>query len=483
MDVNLRVARRLATAAIALVAVALVYMPGAAVSAALAPVSAYSIAAPKSVAPSGLLARALVPAGAPCPDLVADGRRLRTHIRLAGTTTAGAFSSLVACDRVLPPGTKVATIGGLTIPASMPACVRSMAILGDTGCRLKKGNPVQACSSPASWPTATIARRVANSRPDVILFLGDFTYREMECPVASLRLCAGSPSPIAGMPFKDSAATWLVDTLIPLAPMLRVAPLIIVRGNHELCSRGGNGYLLLFDPRPDTATLCAPTAGPDGSLVPATPPPTNPYVVDLPISAGRTTRLILTDSADGSDAGITAQAPLLRVGYRKANEFARPQRGVEPWLVVHQPSLGIVPVEDVSATSPWGTQDQAAASVGLLSRYRMIMSSHIHLAEAVQVPGQPGQLILGNGGTQLELVPSVTVPTYGQLQNPDSSPSIAGVPPYPPASRVWSDIRFGYTIAHPGAQPGQWNFRLRGVSGDLFATCTLRGRDLTCQNT
>ncbi len=140
-------------------------------------------------------------------------------------------------------------------------------------------------------------------------------------------------------------------------------------------------------------------------------------------------------------------------------------------------------MEDVSATSPWGTQDQAAASVGLLSRYRMIMSSHIHLAEAVQVPGQSGQLILGNGGTQLELVPSVTVPTYGQLQNPDSSPSIAGVPPYPPASRVWSDIRFGYTIAHPGAQPGQWNFRLRGVSGDLFATCTLRGRDLTCQNT
>ncbi len=171
--------------------------------AAPSPVAAYSLAAPTSVATSGLVARAVVPAGSPCPRLMADGRALPMHWRRAAGGTGAAFSPVMVCERVIPPGTASAAVGGLTIPAAMPGRVDRIGIFDDSGCRIRAGSVTQDCADDRAWPLTRISRRLAASDPDVVLVPGDFFYRETACPGDEQPLCAGSPPPVGGMPFTD----------------------------------------------------------------------------------------------------------------------------------------------------------------------------------------------------------------------------------------------------------------------------------------
>ena len=46
-------------------------------------------------------------------------------------------------------------------------------LVGDTGCRLKDGRPIQACNDPVAWPFAAIARSIAGKPADLAIHLGD----------------------------------------------------------------------------------------------------------------------------------------------------------------------------------------------------------------------------------------------------------------------------------------------------------------------
>lgn len=433
------------------------------------PIAAYSLAAPTSVAPSGLVARAVVPAGSACPSLVADGRALPMQWRRAAPNTGAAFAPVLVCNRVIPKGTESALVGGLAIPASMPRRVQRIGIFDDSGCRILTGAVTQDCANDRAWPLARISRRVAASRPDVVLVPGDFFYRESGCPAAQQALCAGSPPPVGGMPFTDQAYGWIADALLPMQPVLRAAPLIVSRGNHEDCWRGGNGYMLFMDPMPGTWDDCAPVPGPGGTLV-APEIATAPYAIDLPVSTGRTLRLVITDSAPGSDTRVTSAAAVMAPRFAQAARLATPARGRESWLITHRPPFGYV---SSTLVRPGGTPwpgDIVAATAGTLGNYRMIVSGHLHIAQAVQIPGQPGQLVLGNGGTELDPPTGYELPTTGP----------AG---YPAPSRAWTLVEFGYAIAQPGRAPGRWTMRLRDIDGRQQATCGLAGRELTCAPT
>ncbi len=82
---------------------------------------------------------------------------------------------------------------------------------------------------------------------DAGIDLGDLYDREMACPSTNNAQCGGSPAPLRDVPFTDSGWGWVADVLV-------------LRGNHELCSRGGNGTFLLFDPAADSGDRCAPKA-------------------------------------------------------------------------------------------------------------------------------------------------------------------------------------------------------------------------------
>lgn len=453
-------------------------------------VAAYTLVAPKEVAASQLVARVVLPRGAGCPNLrVQVGsatRRLAMAPRNPGVAALPAFASLQVCDRAIPSGARSASILGRSIPAALPARVDSIALAGDSGCRIK-GSAVQNCNDPAEWPLARISEQIARDKPDLVAYLGDFLYRESACPASMTALCGGSPAPLPGYPFVDSDYSWLADALVPMAPMLPVAPIVVLRGNHEICERGGNGYFLLFDPRPDTAATCNPVVGHNGALTVPAYAVTPTWAATIPVRAGsgtRNLRMAVADSSYGSDSTVTSWAATQRTSYQQAADLTSPKSKRESWLLTHKPVFSYV-TTDYAATNPpswtvWTSLDQTAASQGLLDNYSMILSSHNHLFQAVQIPGQPASVIVGNGGTSLDPPTGYPVPAYGPLGTPAGAPLQPGIAPYPAPTYGFTSVQFGYVIASPGRASGNWTLSVRDTAGKQVRSCRLATRTIGC---
>ena len=65
--------------------------------------------------------------------------------------------------------------------AVLAAHPQRIVVLGDTGCRLK-GAALQACNDPAQWPFPQLAAAAASLKPDLVIHVGDYLYRESACP-------------------------------------------------------------------------------------------------------------------------------------------------------------------------------------------------------------------------------------------------------------------------------------------------------------
>ena len=137
-------------------------------------------------------------------------------------------------------------------------------MIGDTGCRLK-GKEIQACNDPTAYPFAKTAQLAAAWKPDLVLHVGDYHYRENECP-ASAPGCEGSP-------WGYGWDAWSADFFSPGAPLLNAAPMVMVRGNHENCFRAGQGWMRFLDPTrsPPRATATIPLATGPATILPPSP--------------------------------------------------------------------------------------------------------------------------------------------------------------------------------------------------------------------
>ena len=100
------------------------------------------------------------------------------------------------------------------------------------------------------WPAAA-----AKFKPDLVIHVGDYLYRESACPPGN-QGCAGSP-------WGDNWTTWKADFFDPAAPLLAAAPIVLVRGNHEDCKRAGPGWTRLQGP---TAFDCRALHGASAAL-------------------------------------------------------------------------------------------------------------------------------------------------------------------------------------------------------------------------
>lgn len=446
------------------------------------PLAVYALVTPREQVASGLIARVVLPAGVGCPPLETQRRTEQGLLwseepmreRRAGATTLQAFGSLLVCEAALPERALAARIAGRRLPAALPPRIDKLAIFGDTGCRLL-GNTIQACNDPAAWPLAPVAQAIVRQRADVAIFLGDFYYRESACPSANNNQCGGSPAPLAGAPFTDSGWGWVADALVPMGPLLESLPLVVLRGNHELCGRGGNGYFLLFDPAFGTAERCAPSAS---GTAPVVYSPTT--AVDLQISGSRRLRLVNVDSANGDDGAINAgilvhQRPLFAQARRLA------AGAPEAWLLTHRPVNAVTSTAYLPTppgdTATWSSLTQTAASDGLLAPFQLMLSSHLHIAQVVQVPGQPGQIVLGNGGTELD-PPAYPMPPYGPLATNTGQPVQPGWKPLPKATVLATWLRFGAMIAEPTSRG--WRFTMQDQNGEPFARCRLERRQVSC---
>ncbi|MBA3810226.1 MAG: metallophosphoesterase [Caulobacteraceae bacterium] len=377
----------------------------------------------------GAEARAVTTEAA-CPPLRVDGRALAMRERSA---PSGAFPNRV-CGAALPKGARRAAVGKTALPIPKPRPDR-LVILGDSGCRLK-GAAAQHCNDPTGWPFAKVASLAAARRPDLVIHVGDYYYRETPCP-AREAACAGSP-------FGDRWATWKAELFDPAQPLLAAAPWVFARGNHEDCKRGGAGWFRLLD------AAAKPRACPARS---------DTFAVDV----GGVT-LFVVDSADTNDIFATAGSVGAFAG--GLEPLKSRDRRAPAWIVTHRPVWDAIRFGDILSDGIVNATERAAVRGRDLGGIALILSGHVHNFTALGFgENRPAQLVVGTGGDLMALN-DTPPPATGQVK-------IDGL-----AARAFTMGRFGYFLFD--RKGADWVGTFHDLTDAVAATCRLHGRDLSC---
>jgi predicted phosphodiesterase len=323
---------------------------------------------------AGFEARLVTDAPA-CPVLHTD----KGDLAMTARATATADFPQV-CAAAIPAGAVRGDIAGAALPLSVAKPERIL-VLGDTGCRIK-GGALQACNDPDKWPFPRLAEAAAALKPDLVIHVGDYLYRESPCPPGN-QGCAGSP-------WGDNWATWQADFYTPAAALLKAAPIVLVRGNHEDCRRTGPGWLRLQGPS---------AFDPAASCIPHLPV----YSVDL-----GALRLAVMDDATAQDDRFDRDQSVV---------YAAELTGLAAipapvWFVHHRPiwaaitgPLGI-PVGGNLALIDAVRVVTQSGSAPIASNVELMLSGHIHSFEAINYDGKvPPQIVAGNGGDNLHATP------------------------------------------------------------------------------
>jgi hypothetical protein len=338
---------------------------------------------------------------------------------------------------VVPFGVTEASVGAQVLPLPYGPLKR-IAVIGDTGCRLNEWEKkYQACNNPAAWPFATVAEAVVAWQPDLIVHVGDYLYRESPCPVDGPD-CAGSP-------FGDNWETWDADFFGPAKPMLGAAPLIFMRGNHETCDRNPEGWFRFLDPGVYDAA-CQKFTPPYVSVV-------NGFVYAA------------MDSAEAADDNDTPEEAREYASQFDQLAHIAPEGA---WLITHRPVWGILDgktgeIEVDNATFAADRQELVA------DKFALILSGHIHLAEtlAFDVDSErPPQIISGNSGTGLDIVPSAS-PSASELGDPN-------------VEEAETLSSFGFLTLEPSGD--KWVATQRDANGSALRTCVLHLPEIACES-
>jgi predicted phosphodiesterase len=386
-----------------------------------------------------------------CPAIQIDGRSA-TMTRRVNT---GTFEALV-CEQTIPAGTATAKINGQALP--LPSWTRKekplIVVIGDTGCRVKQGGEdstvpggkwnIQDCASPKDWPFQEVAGHAAAEKPDLVIHVGDYLYRETVC--TGVKGCPGGPS-------GNSLETWEADFFDPARRLLLAAPWVFVRGNHEDCSRAGDGWFTLLDPRPiNTCTnYSEPYLLKTNLGVPLVVLDTNP-ALDAPCKQ--------------SDKACIAQIAEQIGTYTKAFETISSWNLQHAWLLTHKP------VWSVKAGGPDGIQVLNVVEETAWKQHRpqgidLLLAGHTHTFEMIGFDPKSDhamQLVVGNSGTKL-----VTPLTYDS-----SAPAVREA-----QIQEFRKIQdFGYTTLTPVA--GGWNVLAHERDGKVQIACDVTSGKAHC---
>ena len=421
----------------------------------------------------GVAQARVITADAACPAIRVDGRSAPMNVRAAAATlaqrptaSAAALSKpsefpVTVCEASLPRGVRAASVLGRALPLPK-AEARRILVIGDTGCRLKAADKAyQACNDPDAYPFGRIARSAAAWKPDLIVHVGDYEYRETPCP-ANQAGCAASP-------WGYGWDAWDADFFIPGAPLLAVAPLVLARGNHEDCARAGQGWFRLLDPRPLAAGRDCNDPTRDLETDDSAP-----YAVPL----GGGAQIVVMDLSAAPNTALKPGDPRLAL-YRADFQALKALAGhaATTLMVTHKPILGFGAEAAIAGgklfggnpaiLSAFALEDPALLPKGV----DVLLAGHIHLWEQVSFSSDhPSQFITGFSGTQEDVVP------LPERLPADARPAPGAIPD---AFSSWT-AGFGYmTLERTG--PRAWRALVRDVEGKVVNRCRIQGRHSSCE--
>ncbi|MBW8844488.1 MAG: metallophosphoesterase [Burkholderiales bacterium] len=365
--------------------------------------------------------------------------------------------TLRACEAAWPTDAASVQVGGVTLQA--PAAeARRIVVIGDTGCRLKASDHAyQSCNDAADWPFPRVLARALALKPDLVIHVGDYHYRESPCP-ALLPGCAGSP-----WGYGDD--TWQADFFQPARALLAAVPWVFVRGNHEACARAGQGWLRYLDAETGAARVCEPEVA-AGSVNNADF--TAPFAVPL----SPRSQLIVFDSSEvGSATPPVASSAWTHWREQLDRVAVLTQDRAQSLFVNHHPSLAFSP-------NLLGTAKPAHSGLTPLLQdsqpgrlfpagVEATIHGHIHMHQAMGfATNQPATLVIGNGGSaglghvnaaaalKTELAPGARLETF--------------------------EAHTDYGLSLLTATPEGWQLQAFDALGQPLASCTLAGQKLRC---
>ena len=374
-----------------------------------------------------VVARIVVNTPQDCPEIQIDGASKPMALR--PNMPEGLRP---ACEIEIPAGAKSASVNSrpLILPKYNPTEVIAM---GDTGCRIK-GRQIQSCNDPEFWPFRDVASSAAGEKPNLVIHVGDYLYRESPCPEDSQTQCGGSP---VGYGW----AAWNADFFEPAANLLSAVPWAFTRGNHEDCERAWQGWFYYLDPRPW-----------DGTCQEFSPV----YIVRL-----GNFQLVMLDSAsinenivdDGQLGILVKQLSSLQVK--------------DAWLATHHPFWGFYPDRRSGLAKPTTPVLEEAWNKTDPKNIGLILSGHVHLFEYVSLDhGRPPQIVAGDGGTEMDVPIEISL----------KGTNIRGAT----VSGDKIKERFGYTLLTKEGK--YWHLELKDWHRKLLVTCTVPEGSESCQS-
>ena len=419
----------------------------------------------------GVPAVRIITVASTCPDVDVDGAPQRMSVRappateaLRPTLSTPALSKpsafpVLTCELTLTAAVSRAAVGGRALPLPKRSPQR-IVVIGDSGCRLQAFSGVnQACNDPEAWPFARVAAAAAATRPDLVIHVGDYHYRETACPPGNAG-CAASP-------WGYGWDAWDADLFTPARALLSVAPWIVVRGNHESCNRAGQGWWRFLDPRPLVPGRdCNAVVNDDiGDF-------SDPYAIPFAADA----QFIVFDSSKVGYAPLAVTDSMYKTYIAQMRMAFRLGAGIpHNFFMDHHPILGFAPDTNQTPTGVYpgnGSLQSVLAPINgerlFPSNFEALISGHFHLFEIVSYSTpQPTQLISGNGGA------------WADVALPRELPMGATPSPGALIGSIVSTNESGFLIIEPGAD-GAWRIEARDRRGQLFTTCALRDGKTRC---
>ena len=366
-----------------------------------------------------------------CPVATLDGVAVPLAQRGTVTTPAQAsqtyFQVLMCEASVSAFGHSTVVVNGVTLkmPVTNP---QRILIIGDTGCRVTAAvSGTQNCNDPTQFPLQYVANYASTFKPDLIVHVGDFFYREQPCPTGFTG-CAGNP-------VFDNWDSWNADWFSPATNLMSAAPMAITRGNHESCNRGAHGWFRLLDVHAydQTAVDCTgpytPMVAAPGAKGPLTPHDyTDPYVVQ----AGKISLLMF----DSSDSNTTAPdtTTLSTDGRTIPQIYTQQLQAILPsvasasvFYVSHKASYDIR-LAKVNGNLAGGDATQqsvfnAITPGAVPGQIKLLVSGHDHQFQVVDFQqNYAPQLVVGNSGTLLDN----NTGAQPQMFTPDTTGNNAG---------------------------------------------------------
>ena len=389
--------------------------------------------------PGGIEGRAITDAPS-CPAATIDGAAVAMNLR----SGPGPNYPVRVCAVPIAAGAKLVTIDGIPLPLPI-AHPNRILLIDDSGCRLK-GKKVQDCNDAAMWPFRTGSDIATLMKPDLVLHVGDYHYRESACPPGNLG-CAGAP-------FGDTWDVWRADFFSPAELLLDSAPWIFVRCNHEECDRGGKGWARILDPYPWSAD-----AGRDGCL----PGPAAPFTVDI----GGVTIVVMDTSTADEEKANDQQAEVFRAQFQSVKNLA-PSGTV--WLAFHRAIWST----DGSVALGRGGDNKTlalAAKDNIPENVQAFLSGHQHKFEVdAYQQDLPVQIVSGHGGDDLS--PDAPANPVGITVN--GMTIVAGFA---------KPRTFGFSLLErdPSDRLGMWTITDYDTLGRSLGRCRIEGRSVDCQ--